>query len=79
MCPNFKGSETRAKFKLEMMEVFRATKQRHYLKSNKDRSTAATLETEKTEVYFVDTLSNDQFDIDGTPETEDPDTSYEGD
>lgn len=77
MCPNFKGPETRAEFKLEIMEVFRAAKQRHYLKSNKDKSTAGISETE--EMSFEDTASIDHFDIDGTLETEDPDASDESD
>ncbi|CAL1672171.1 unnamed protein product [Lasius platythorax] len=66
-CPNFKGPETRAEFKLEIMEVFRAAKQRQYLKNNK-----ATLEME--EMCSEDTGSND---TDGIPETEDLDASNE--
>ncbi|XP_011858814.1 PREDICTED: serine/threonine-protein phosphatase 2A regulatory subunit B'' subunit beta-like [Vollenhovia emeryi] len=72
MCPNFKGPETRAEFKLEVMEVFRAAKQRHYLENNKDKSAAA---NENEEINVEDTA--DYFDTDGIPETEDPDASNE--
>ncbi|KAM0733641.1 hypothetical protein ACS0PU_013190 [Formica fusca] len=67
-CPNFKGPETRAEFKLEIMEVFRAAKQRQYLRSTKGKRTA---ETE--EMCSEDAVSNDHFDTDGIFETEDPD------
>ncbi|XP_070156705.1 uncharacterized protein [Polyergus mexicanus] len=73
-CPHFKRPETRAEFKLEIMEVFRAAKQRQYLRSTKDKRTA---ETE--EMCSEDAVSNDHFDTDGIFETEDPDASDESD
>ncbi|XP_067211343.1 uncharacterized protein [Linepithema humile] len=44
MCPNFKGPESRAEFKLEIMEVFRAAKQRQHLRS---KSIAVIVEEEE--------------------------------
>lgn len=76
MCPNFKGRETRAEFKLEIMEVFRAAKQRQYLKT---KSATALLEEIEEEMSSENTIFNVQLNTDDIPETEDFDASYKSD
>ncbi|XP_067210756.1 uncharacterized protein [Linepithema humile] len=70
MCPNFEGPLTRTAFKLEMMEVFRAAKQRHYLKS-KVKTSAAILETETS---YSDIFPEAVFD-ENVPDEDTADTS----
>lgn len=78
MCPNFSGPENRAEFKLEIMEVFRAVKQRQYLKN---KSAEALLEETEEETEFSDTNFDVQFDTEhnNISEAEDYSASQEND